>query len=130
MCDYAQWELSEALEVPTDRIEQVRRTEMYVPAAAQWILLAGECIWRFCKEKLGNDGEMVEPRWIGGYDGGELMWIGEPGFKVERWAFWKKRFGEIGRLERVEEDDRRLAKEAEEAMEKIGVEETSNITLQ
>lgn len=122
MRDFAQWTLGEALEVPTDNIDQIRRTEMYVPAAAQWILLAGECIWGFCKERAGNDGSMVDQRWIGGYDGGDLVWKGEEGYGVERWAFWKKRFGEIGNLEGTEAVVRRSAVEADETMRKIEAE--------
>lgn len=43
-------------------------------------------------------------RWVGGDDGGVLMWWGEEEGGVERWAFWKKWFGEVGRLDGAEED--------------------------
>lgn len=39
------------------------------------------------------------------------MWGGEEGFGVERWAFWKKRFGEIGELEGPEEEMGRIGVE-------------------
>lgn len=93
---------------------------MYVPAASQWILKAGATVERFCRERANNDGEMGVKRWIGGDDGGDSMWDGEEGFSVERWAFWKKRFGEMGRLEGAERVVRRSAVEAEEEMGRIG----------
>ncbi|KAF6224754.1 hypothetical protein HO133_009948 [Letharia lupina] len=70
MHNHAQWTLCEALEVPTDHVEQVRRTEMYVPAASQWILKAGATVSRFCAQRANNDGERVVQRWIGGDNSG------------------------------------------------------------
>ena len=97
---------------------------MYVPAAGRWMLLAGPILWRFCEQRANNDdGEMVvRRRWVGGDDGGELLWGGEDGFGVERWGFWKKRFGEVGGLEGAEGVVRRLAREAEEVMGRIEAE--------
>lgn len=122
MRNHAQWTLCEALEVPTDHAEQVHRTEMYVPAASQWILKAGATVSRFCAQRANNDGERVVQRGIGGDDGGEWVWGGEEGFGVERWAFGKKRFGEVGGLEGAEGVVRRLAAEAEEETGRIGME--------
>lgn len=48
--------------------------------------------------------------------------VSRGGSGVERWAFWKKRFGEIGGLEGAEGVVRRLAAEAEEEMGRIGME--------
>ena len=119
MCDYSHWTLCDALEVPTDSIQQIDRTEMYVPGASQYILLAGELLWKLCGEKACNDGEMVIPRWVGGDDGGDRMWLGEEGFGYQRWAFWKQRFREIATLERAQDVVKRLAAEAEKAMGSI-----------
>jgi hypothetical protein len=38
--------------------------------------------------------------WIEGSDGGKCLWSGDDGFSVERWNFWKQRFGIIGGLRR------------------------------
>lgn len=91
---------------------------MYIPAAAPWILIAGPNIWLFSKRNDGATGDNVTQRWIGGDDGGELLWVGSEGFSLERWGFWKKRFGEISGIE-AKKHVRQLAARAVEEMEKI-----------
>lgn len=45
-------------------------------------------------------GGTEEREWIGGSDGSEALWKGECGFSVERWVFWKERFGAATGLKR------------------------------
>lgn len=113
-----------ALEVATDTPQQIRRTEIHVPQAARWIEIAGHNIYNFSKANLDNTGENVIQVWIGGEDGGFLVWTGADGFSVERWTFWKRRFGEIAHSE-VKEEVKKLAAQAVEEMEKIEKQTTS-----
>jgi hypothetical protein len=84
-----------------------------IPAAATWISGAGRKL--YAKEEdltpsrpnQGNPGK-----------GGEL-WKGKAELSKERWALWKKRFGEIGNLEEPSEETRKAAKDAVKAMNAI-----------
>ena len=50
---------------------------------------------------------------------GEKNWKGASGFSIERWNFWKKRFGEIKRYDQASEKTKEVAAEAEGAMNRI-----------
>lgn len=113
-----------ALEVATDTPEQIRRTEIHVPQAARWIDITGCNIYNFSRANLNSTGENIIQVWIGGEDGGPLVWTGADGFSVERWTFWRKRFGEIARFA-VKEEVKKLAAQAAEEMEKIEKRTTS-----
>lgn len=71
----------------------------WVPAVAAWIFAIGKFI----------------------YDGGDAL-----GYPKERWAFWKRRFGEIAVFGHLREETRRVAREAVVAMEKIENEDGSD----
>jgi hypothetical protein len=47
-----------------------------------------------------HKGATEQRDWIEGSDGGKCLWSGDDGFSVERWNFWKQRFGIIGGLRR------------------------------
>ena len=116
----ADWALMEALEVATDTPAQIRRTEIYVPAASQWILICGHEIFDLSKKKHGYSGETVWRRRIGGSDGGQRLWTGADGFSLERRKFWSKRFTEISALKgKVAESATTSATEAAKMMARI-----------
>jgi len=117
MKNLAQWNISVALELPIDTLERFQQTEIYVPPAALWILIAGRNVYECCKAKVNNTGDLVQQRWMGMY-GGTLLWTGEEGFSIERWNFWKQRFSHISQLEGTERVVQ-LAAQAAEEMEKI-----------
>lgn len=56
MRNYAPWTMNDALEVAIDTPERVRRTEIYIPAAVPWILIAGRNIYSYSKADLDNSG--------------------------------------------------------------------------
>lgn len=89
--------LMEALEIPLETPEQIRRAEIYVPAAIQWILISGRHIYNCCRRKDGFEGEKVPKRWIGGNDGGENVFAGDEGFSIERWRFWARRLRDVSK---------------------------------
>lgn len=119
MRNQARNHLMYALEIATDTPGRVRRTEVYVPQAALWILIAGRNIYHYSKSNQDDTGEPVIQRWVGGEHGGDLMWTGRDGFNLERWAFWKRRFEEISELQGVKEDARQHAATAAEEMCRI-----------
>ncbi|KAM0803716.1 hypothetical protein BDR22DRAFT_839698 [Usnea florida] len=116
----ALWSLMDALEVATESPGQIRRTEIYVPPAARWILIAGLNLYEYCRSNLDYEGETVNQRWIGGPEyGSQCLFTGRDGFSVERWAFWKRRFEDIRGLQRVIDGVKNLAAEAAEMMAEI-----------
>ncbi|KAJ4297944.1 hypothetical protein N0V90_005843 [Kalmusia sp. IMI 367209] len=84
--------------------------DAHVPGAAVWVLGLGKKLHEREQdltpknENQGNPGR-----------GGDL-WTGSAAFSKERWAFWKKRFGEVAEFEGVSEETKSIAKEAVEAM--------------
>lgn len=52
-------------------------------------------------------------------------WKGVNGFSIERWIFWKKRFGEIKGHDQASKEIKTLAAEAERRMNRIESEVTS-----
>lgn len=91
--------ISDALEVSIESSAQIWRAGIHVPAAAQWFLHASPQIWAFCKDKEGYEGEKVWKEWLGGSDGSKPTWLGDDGFRVERWMFWKEQFVEVLKVE-------------------------------
>lgn len=90
--------LMEALELPVETPEQIRRAGIFVPAAAQWILVSGRQIYDYSRRKEWYEDEKVPTRWIGGTDGGPNLFEGDEGFSMERWHFWAQRFEDISKL--------------------------------
>jgi hypothetical protein len=91
----------------------VQKYESRVPAAAIWIFAMG-------KEVYDREKDLTETRPSHGDPGkGGELWTGRPEFSKERWALWKRRFGDVAGMEELSEEVRGIAKEAFEAMESI-----------
>jgi hypothetical protein len=108
---YAIWALGVALEAKQDHRarayhEQGPGLDFRVPAAADWISLAGAKLFASNKD-FGGAGQV---RWL---------WKGKGGFCKERWELWKSRFKEVSEFEQPSQNTRDIAKRAAEDMEKI-----------
>ena len=57
-------------------------------------------------------------RGVGAGHGGAL-WDGKRGFCLERWGFWKERFGAIGLKADVDDNTKDWAEQAKRTMEEI-----------
>ncbi|PSN63629.1 hypothetical protein BS50DRAFT_576257 [Corynespora cassiicola Philippines] len=116
------WAMREALERehfddgPHDgpnRATAAQKYDAWVPAAAVWVFGEGDKLYGLEEDltpKSRNQGNPAK--------GGEL-WKGGAEYSKERWAFWKKRFGEVGGMGEVSEETRGVAKEAVVAMEEV-----------
>lgn len=49
---------------------------------------------------------------------GSELWKGDKWFSLDRWNFWKTRFGEVRVVEELDEDTREASRRAEVAMDK------------
>ncbi|KAK3215266.1 hypothetical protein GRF29_19g2744316 [Pseudopithomyces chartarum] len=107
---YVIWAMREALEEKADPPKEWYDT--HVPAAAVWVFVLGR--------KLYEREEDLTPK--SEYEGnparGGELWTGGSEFSKARWAFWKKRFGEVAGEEGVSQETKDIAKEAVAAMEK------------
>lgn len=116
----ALWNLRAALEVKRE-VSPVglQRVEIYVPGSVPWFLFAGEIIFQLCKDDIRNDGEKVvePPCWDEGICGYE--YIGNDGFNLERWTFWKTSLRRITQLQGVKADALEAAEKALAKMEEI-----------
>lgn len=104
----AVWALSTALEdaAQDSSSPSVNKLDVWVPAAAQWILHAGRVI--------SNTEEELGPITRGG-----RLWKGTPGFSKERWDFWKARFGWVQEQSEPSDETKKIAGEAVAAMESV-----------
>ena len=105
----------EAFEVEPDKRakayhKQGPRLDVYVPLAVIWIFLCGNVIFGHCR----NPGTHNQS-----YNDAGKNWKGGNGFSVERWNFWKKRFGEIKEHEQASKKTKKLAAVGENLMDKI-----------
>jgi hypothetical protein len=90
-----------------------------VPAAANLFRYAGAVVWRMCREETG----CPDPA-IGIFSGGVVEREGEGrevlfgglGYSVERWGWWKERWGQLAAADGLGEDARVNAREALKAM--------------
>lgn len=107
--------LINGIETPYQHPEQYRRALMYVPPAATWIILAGQKIYELCQgdydRKDGAKGSTPE--------GDEWLWGQGRGYSLGRWAFWKKRFGEIATTPSLKDLVKELSARAESEMSRI-----------
>ena len=76
--------------------EELEEASIYVPPAATWILIAGHRIFDYCQQNFER-----EP-FQGPSFGGENLWKDDKGYSLERWAFWKQRFGEIAHMQNLD----------------------------
>lgn len=113
----AVWTLMTALEQPP----KVYRSSLNcaVAAAAEWIIHSGYFIFERITE-LGTDGRSGERRGEGDESSrvsvGPLF-KGKAGLTMERWHFWKQRFGEVRKL--LDAQAKKKAIKAQMKMKKI-----------
>ncbi|KAF9261120.1 hypothetical protein L218DRAFT_544881 [Marasmius fiardii PR-910] len=106
---YAIWTLRDALE----ETKVNTSLNVLVPAAAQWIFIAGRLIYQSEREWVlpPNQGDPAR--------GGSLIPDIKKGFSKERWAFWKKGFEGIGEDSGEQKETKRIATEAWKKMDEI-----------
>ncbi|KAI1336084.1 hypothetical protein F5Y15DRAFT_427376 [Xylariaceae sp. FL0016] len=96
-----------------------RRAGVWIPQAAQWILIAGPLIYQFCRDRELHDGEPAifrEEDVDGVVDG--LLFEGETGYSLQRWEFWMTRFHAVAELN-ISSDISSLATSAGQRMRDI-----------
>ena len=86
-----------------------------MPPAATWILIAGEKIHALCK--VDHDRKDGAPGVTPYHD--EWLWGKGRGYGLDRWAFWKRRFEEIGKTEGLGEGVRHVAAKAAKRMGEV-----------
>lgn len=97
------WAFIRALEIPTTTPGAIGRTALTVPGAAHWVIIVGGKVYQFCKENRLSTGEPQYPDFIGWPDVHGFLWESQNGYNLERWSFWKRRFGEIANLDSAKE---------------------------
>jgi hypothetical protein len=107
---YVIWSMRQALEMTPEPLPWWY--DAHVPAAAVWALALGKKLQEREEDLTPTDPNQGNPA-----RGGDL-WSGGPVFSKERWAFWKKRFGEVAGQEGIDEETKSIAKQSVEAMEK------------
>ncbi|RDL32008.1 uncharacterized protein BP5553_09410 [Venustampulla echinocandica] len=79
-----------------------------VPAAAEWILIAGRLIYNYIDEERFSALASTTD-----------LWKGKPRFSKERWAFWKSRLRWIEIQAKLADNTRSVAKKAADEMDEI-----------
>lgn len=100
---YAIWAMREALE-DGDRT-QVAELDAVVPAAASWVLVAGEGI-------LKKDEVWKASFTTGDPAGGGRLWKGKKGFCKERFGLWKRGFQVLSQRKDLNSETREISAEA------------------
>lgn len=101
MAFHAEVGLMHGVEEPYQTPEEQRRAPTNVPPAATWILLAGEKIYELCKANLYRKDDQGR------------------GYSLDRWALWKKRFGEIANVRGLTDGVKDIASKAASEMKRI-----------
>jgi hypothetical protein len=109
---YALWTLRDTIEhgeYPHSKWYQreIQALDIGLPVAFTWFKHAGKVLFELDVEYDGEAGR-------GGY-----LWDGKKGFCPERWALWKRRFGEIFKLELASEEARDIAMKGFKVMQEI-----------
>ena len=89
-----------------------QKYNVYVPAAAAWVLGFGRTLYRKEEDLTPTDRKYGNPA------KGGALWKGKPEFSKERWSFWKERLGVISKLDSVSDKTKNLSRDALEAMER------------
>ena len=89
-----------------DHNGQPHLLDTFIPAAAQYILLAGQAVY-----KCDSDRE--------GISAGSLLEKAREKGEVERWGFWKERFKSMQDWEDLKDGTRAVGKQVAERMEEI-----------
>ncbi|KAK7926902.1 hypothetical protein PG985_003900 [Apiospora marii] len=113
--------LREALETNMeDTPLGLRRTELYVAGILPWISEAGAALLRLCREGYARDGakKVFCPPWL---DDGvvDYAFVGDDGFHMERWGFWKAALRRVAGLEGISPEVARGAAAAAEEMDRL-----------
>ena len=106
------WTMRSALEYSPTQRSGMEDPEVYVPAAAACVMIAGEKLRSFEDEWV--PGELTGRPALGG-----PLWEGKQGFCEGRWMLWKERFGAVAKEEAISEEVKRVAKEACEEMVRL-----------
>lgn len=115
---FALWTMRAALETPADKARLDQPLEAWIPAAAAWIRVTGDQVFRWYHEYPSG------PR-VGAPGKGGPLWQGKHGFCHERWQLWRSRFQFLGTQDHVlDPETRRIAKEAADWMASIEREST------
>ena len=112
---YAIWTMRQALEEEQqDDMEgtAAQKYNVYVPAAAAWVLGFGRTLYRKEKDLTPTDRKYGNPA------RGGALWKGKAEFSKERWALWKERFAAVSKMDEVSEKTRSASKDALQAMER------------
>jgi hypothetical protein len=106
------WTFRTALESSPDQRHKNEDPEVYVPAAAACIIIAGEQIRSF-------DDEFPPGELTGRPASGGPLWEGKHGFCEDRWKLWKERFLSVSQEPGISGEVQRVAKKAHDEMERI-----------
>ena len=112
---YAIWTMRQALEEEQqDDVEgtAAQKYNVYVPAAAAWVLGFGRTLYRKEEDLTPTDRKYGNPA------KGGALWKGKPEFSKERWALWKERFAVVSKMDEVSDKTRNISKDALQAMER------------
>lgn len=101
--------LSTSLE---DHSDSHHLPDIDVPAAAQYMIHAGDLFFDECNKGTGQNRASESPLWA---TRGKL-WTKQPGLSRERWDFWSSRFKEISRSDNVADATAKDADTAVRAM--------------
>jgi len=101
-----------ALEYSPNQRDVKDDPEIYVPAAAACIMIAGEKI-------RGYDDEFPPGELTGRPASGGPLWEGKHGYCEGRWRLWKERFLAVSQESGILEQTKMVAKDAHDEMERI-----------
>ncbi|KAI7217924.1 hypothetical protein KC333_g3934 [Hortaea werneckii] len=119
---FALWTMRAALETTADEVRPDQPLEAWIPAAAAWIRVTGDQVFRWDHEYPSG------PR-VGAPGKGGPLWQGKHGFCYERWQLWRSRFQYLGTQDHVlTPETRQIAKEAADMM--VAIERGSTDTKQ
>lgn len=103
MAMFAVYTLRVALEDPCEDAFGIWEADMWIPAAATFINIAGAKIYGLCANQIETTG-------LGSMSG--RLWRGDNRLTIERWNFWKARFREFATIGGVGEGCKIAAGEA------------------
>lgn len=118
--------ISEALELPTDNMNQIGQMAILTPGASMWFIVIARQIYSWCQRGLEADVKDGIVQDASEYIGSELysgqrQWVGSTGFSVARWQLWKTRLLKIANIdsERALAVSRDLALRAARSMAEV-----------
>ncbi|KAI6864610.1 hypothetical protein KC343_g6071 [Hortaea werneckii] len=110
---FALWTMRAALEIPVDKTRSDQPLDAWIPAAAAWIRITGDQVFRWGHEYPSGPLEGAPGK-------GGPMWQGKHGLCHERWQLWHSRFQYLGTKDQVvDAETRKTAKEAADRMAAI-----------